>query len=96
MQQVTERLAKVISEIREIQRPGMNGQQPADVLLVGCLFRFASYKLASSVPPLIVSFGFNLITLEWLTHHICRWHTVLSSAALSNSGSASQSTLPFI
>ncbi|KAK6857542.1 hypothetical protein PG995_006369 [Apiospora arundinis] len=34
MQQVTLRLDRLISEIREIQRPYINGEQPADVLIV--------------------------------------------------------------
>lgn len=38
MQQVSERLDKLVSKIREIQRPHMNGSQPADVLLVGLSF----------------------------------------------------------
>jgi hypothetical protein len=35
---VTERLDKLISQIREIQRPYMRGERPADVLLVRALF----------------------------------------------------------
>ncbi|KAI8663916.1 hypothetical protein NCS55_00898100 [Fusarium keratoplasticum] len=34
MQQVTERLDRLVSEIRNIQRPNMNGEKSADVLLV--------------------------------------------------------------
>jgi hypothetical protein len=34
MQQVTKRLDRLIFQIREIQRPHMNGDQPADVLIV--------------------------------------------------------------
>ncbi|KAL2166387.1 hypothetical protein VTG60DRAFT_2816 [Thermothelomyces hinnuleus] len=34
MQQVSERLDRLISQIREIQRPYMNGEKPTDVLLV--------------------------------------------------------------
>ncbi|KAK4243510.1 histidine phosphatase superfamily [Corynascus novoguineensis] len=34
MQQVTERLDRLISQIRLIQKPYMNGEKPADVLLV--------------------------------------------------------------
>ncbi|KFG84312.1 putative phosphoglycerate mutase [Metarhizium anisopliae] len=34
MQQVTERLDELISRIREIQRPYMNGEKPVDVVLV--------------------------------------------------------------
>ncbi|KAM6529541.1 hypothetical protein FALCPG4_007670 [Fusarium falciforme] len=34
MQQVTERLDRLVSEVRDIQRPSMNGEKPADVLLV--------------------------------------------------------------
>jgi probable phosphoglycerate mutase len=37
MQEVTQRLTTLISQIREIQRPCMNGKQPADVLLVSRL-----------------------------------------------------------
>lgn len=34
MLQATERLDRLVSEIRSIQRPNMNGENPADVLLV--------------------------------------------------------------
>ncbi|GKT88571.1 phosphoglycerate mutase [Colletotrichum tofieldiae] len=34
MQQVTERLDRIISQIREIQSPYMNGEKPVDVLIV--------------------------------------------------------------
>ena len=34
MQQVTERLDRLISQIREIQKPHMRGEKPVDILLV--------------------------------------------------------------
>jgi hypothetical protein len=34
MEQVNERLDRLISQIREIQRPYMKGEKPVDVLLV--------------------------------------------------------------
>jgi hypothetical protein len=33
-QQVTERLDRLIAKIRDIQRPHMNGEKPADVVVV--------------------------------------------------------------
>jgi len=39
-EQVAERLDKLAGEIREIQRPFMRGEKPADVLLVRLLSKF--------------------------------------------------------
>jgi hypothetical protein len=36
-QQVTERLDRLIAKIRDIQRPHMNGEKPADVVVVSKL-----------------------------------------------------------
>lgn len=34
MHQVTQRLDRLVSRIRDIQKPSMKGEEPADVLLV--------------------------------------------------------------
>lgn len=43
MQQVTERLDRLILRIKEIQQPYMDGQKPVDILLVRSLFASASF-----------------------------------------------------
>lgn len=44
--QITERLDRLILQIKEIQQPYMHGEEPADILLV----RFCPYYLAYSLP----------------------------------------------
>lgn len=34
MEQITERLDRLVSQIKEIQKPNMRGEKPSDVLLV--------------------------------------------------------------
>ncbi len=40
-QQVTERLDRLIAQIREVQAPYLNGQEPVDVVLVWATLRSA-------------------------------------------------------
>lgn len=54
MKQVTERLDKLIMRIRDIQRPCMKGERPADVLLVSSFFFF---PLFSQETPSLIYFS---------------------------------------
>lgn len=57
-QQVTERLDRLISQIKEIQRPYMNGEKPVDVLFVrfvSLLFFPSPNFLSLSATPLFCS-----------------------------------------
>lgn len=46
-EQVTERLDRLILQIKEVQKPFMRGEEPADVLVV-CKLSFANAPSASS------------------------------------------------
>jgi probable phosphoglycerate mutase len=54
MPQMNERVGRLISEIRDIQRPHMNGDESADVLLVRSFLHLPSKSrvFSSSYPPI--------------------------------------------
>ncbi|OTA91099.1 hypothetical protein M434DRAFT_389378 [Hypoxylon sp. CO27-5] len=56
-EQVTSRLDRLISDIHDIHRPNMNGEQPADVLLASDLIAFfqkwLKYPLVTPLPMML-------------------------------------------
>lgn len=79
VQQVTERLDRLIRRIKDIQRPHMYGPDPADIVIV-CFSRIPFRR------------GHSFMLLHETNHcGIRRWHTVLSSAVSSIAGLAMRS-----
>ena len=75
MQQVTERLDRLISHIKEIQKPHMLGEKPVDIVLV----RLSSL---SSSAHILVSLVSPQLCSQRLRDENCRSHMVSSFAAL--------------
>ena len=48
--QITERLDRLISQIKEIQKPYMYGENPADVLLVRSHPHYSIYSISPALP----------------------------------------------
>ena len=80
MQQVTERLDRLISQIKEVQRPYICAGKPADIFLVRlCLPLFS--------PPQ----SFPQLYPQRLRDEKCRSHMASSFAVLRSAGSAYRS-----